>query len=58
MNLKQALEVADLLEQEGVVSTVGMALRTLAKQYRELKSERDLLEHELNKKIPIILRTK
>lgn len=57
MNLKQALEVADRLEDEGVVSTVALAMRLLAREYRNVKNERDLLDYRINKDIPVLLRS-
>lgn len=58
MDLKQALEVADMLDQEGVVSTVALALRLLAKEYRSVKTERDMFDYQMNKDVPALLRSK
>ena len=56
MDLKKALEIADFCDNEGVISTTALALRTLAKEYREVKTERDMLEYERTKHIPQLLK--
>jgi ABC-type phosphate transport system auxiliary subunit len=56
MNIRIALQVAGVLEDEGVVSTVALALRTLAKEYQVVKAELDALEYERTRHIPALLK--
>jgi hypothetical protein len=56
VNVKTALNVAGLLEDEGVVSTCALALRCLAKEYMKVKAELDAVEYERTKHIPQLLK--
>ena len=56
MDLNKALEIADFCEDEGIVSTTGVALRTIARAYRDVKMELDVIEYERTKHIPQLLK--
>jgi hypothetical protein len=56
MDIKGALKVADLMEDEGVISTCALALRCLAKEYRDAKLELQAIEYERTKHIPQLLK--
>ena len=56
MDLNKALEIADFCEDEGIVSTTGVALRTIARAYRDAKTELDVIEYERTKHIPQLLK--
>jgi hypothetical protein len=56
MDIKGALKVADLMEDEGVISTCALALRCLAKEYRDAKLELEAVEYERTKHIPQLLK--
>lgn len=56
MDVRKALELAQQLEDEGVVSTTSLAIRSLAKAYTEAKTELDYIEYSKTKHIPAILK--
>lgn len=56
MDIKGALKVADLMEDEGVISTCALALRCLAKEYRDAKLELEAIEFERTKHVPQLLK--
>jgi hypothetical protein len=56
VDINKAIEIAEYCEDEGIVSTTGMALRTLAKEYKTVKAELDLRIYEETKHIPQLLK--
>lgn len=56
MDLETALKIADVCEDEGIISTAALALRALSTAYREAKTELDLVIYERDKHIPQLLK--
>lgn len=56
MDLTTALKIAEVCEDEGIISTAAIALRTLSKAYREAQTELDALIYERDKHIPQLLK--
>lgn len=56
MDIKRAIEIAEYCEDEGIVSTTGVALRVLAKEYKTVKAELDLRIYEESKHVPQLLK--
>ena len=44
MDINEALKIADVLEQDDVISPVALALRALAKEYKEVSQQLAILE--------------
>jgi len=47
MDIEKALLIADKLDDEGVISTSALAIRCLAKEYRELKDYKEKMDYAL-----------
>jgi len=56
VDITKAIEIAEYCEDEGIVSTTGLALRVLAAKYKEVKAELDLRLYEETKHIPALLK--
>jgi hypothetical protein len=56
VDITKAIEIAEYCEDEGIVSTTGLALRVLAAKYKEVKAELDLRLYEETKHIPQLLK--
>jgi len=44
MDITEALRIADVLEQDDVISPVALALRALAKEYKDVSERLVILE--------------